>query len=676
MTIRTAAVLSFCVFLLSPILVSGFIGDDAYNSLIAGSVKEQDITISERYLDEVWGWAVGATRFVPIGWLIYFYYYAIESLLLTKILNLLIILANVLIWRSVLTKIVEEDLGDYFIIFYGVIAVIKTTYDPMIAFSFLLPTSFLLFGLSCIFFIQSIDLGSTKRKALSIALYIASCLTYEVAIFLAPVFFLISLIIFRQRGKGAPRFVSIAYFFVALVFIFGKLLFSWYVFSYLGFDNSYPGATPHFDKQSVIAFIKQSLFTITLPYVVVNYLRSFGLKDLFFQVPVFLISAVFFKVFVSLDWFERKNYINIRRINIPLLMVFGLLIFAPAFMVALSGHKSTVATGWSGTTYLPAYFQYFGFASVCAYCFWISTSVVKIKKIYCSVLFAVCVYSGIVFLSNWHAVKMANLAIGKSSRDFFTEFELPKDVRDADLIIRPARFPHDHYWNYLIKSDGLITKDTICNSLSILSCTALKGFNIKSTFPDHMRFYVGGDKTVVFFDYNHSSFNVRKIVAFDVFRDRVFQIWVAGTSGVSRFVLSRDSSFIEAGTTECTVLSVNGPWWDNVSAEIRAEGAFNVGSDTIFILIGSEKAESVRLSFVARSLGSPSDSFKLRLFNFDEAVLFSSEDEGSVKVESSTFLNSVSGLKLSSSPVLVNGDPRNFSAVISELECELLGEMQ
>ena len=77
--------------IIGPMLYSGYIGDDAYNSQIYGDIFLQEITIWERFYNEVSGWLVGAGRFYPLGWLNYVWFYYIDNIFVTKLINFLLI---------------------------------------------------------------------------------------------------------------------------------------------------------------------------------------------------------------------------------------------------------------------------------------------------------------------------------------------------------------------------------------------------------------------------------------------------------------------------------------------------------------------------------------------------------------------------------------------------------
>ena len=50
------------------LLKTGFVGDDAYNSMIKGAIINQNISLNDRILSEIKGWTFGAGRIMIVNW--------------------------------------------------------------------------------------------------------------------------------------------------------------------------------------------------------------------------------------------------------------------------------------------------------------------------------------------------------------------------------------------------------------------------------------------------------------------------------------------------------------------------------------------------------------------------------------------------------------------------------
>ncbi|HIC76527.1 MAG TPA: hypothetical protein EYO89_01505, partial [Candidatus Dadabacteria bacterium] len=60
--------LIWVVWVLFPLLDTGLMSDDAYNSQIAGTIITYGVTLWERLWSEIVGWAVGAGRIYPLNY--------------------------------------------------------------------------------------------------------------------------------------------------------------------------------------------------------------------------------------------------------------------------------------------------------------------------------------------------------------------------------------------------------------------------------------------------------------------------------------------------------------------------------------------------------------------------------------------------------------------------------
>ena len=56
----------FSIYFLFPLLQSGYVSDDAYNSMIRGSILEKNKSFLKYVLDLNWGWLSNSGRLYPI----------------------------------------------------------------------------------------------------------------------------------------------------------------------------------------------------------------------------------------------------------------------------------------------------------------------------------------------------------------------------------------------------------------------------------------------------------------------------------------------------------------------------------------------------------------------------------------------------------------------------------
>jgi hypothetical protein len=89
------------IYFLFPLLQSGFVSDDAYNSLIRGNILEKNQTFINYVLDLNWGWIKGSGRLYPIEHFSQtFLFYFIKNVFSFKIFKLTIILISIYYFKK------------------------------------------------------------------------------------------------------------------------------------------------------------------------------------------------------------------------------------------------------------------------------------------------------------------------------------------------------------------------------------------------------------------------------------------------------------------------------------------------------------------------------------------------------------------------------------------------
>lgn len=139
------------IYFLYPILGSGYFSDDAYNSLIKGSMLEKNKSFIEYVLDLNWGWLNNSGRFYPIGHLSQtFLFYFIENLFLFQIIKLTTILLSIYFFRlNIIIFSKSKLLGDLGTLILLIFFQFRQWHDPILGFAILLP-------LICLFLFSSL----------------------------------------------------------------------------------------------------------------------------------------------------------------------------------------------------------------------------------------------------------------------------------------------------------------------------------------------------------------------------------------------------------------------------------------------------------------------------------------------------------------------------------------
>ena len=521
--------------LIGPMVYSGYIGDDAYNSQIYGDALRQGITVWQRYYNEVSGWLIGAGRFYPMGWLNYIWFSYIDSVFVTKLINFLLIYSGTVILAIIFIKLKKQDLFiKLFTLSLPVIMQFTMWMDPILGWVFFMPGLFLYFVLSLLFLVLYLENGKTRFMFLSSIFYFFALFTYEIAYSL---WIIHALIIYSVEKdfkkvlvKGAP-IILLGLFSIALYFFL-----QWYfIFKNYNVDHAlgtYPGSSIHLESMGKLlhAFAKQSLGGFPL----LNSLKSlyiYGL-EIFWSVSIF--SWILF--IIGISYLHKKilsKYINLHKkikhnnsLNNPNFydVYLGLiLIFLPALIVALSGHQQVLIDETIGNTYLPEYIQFFGVAIIISsFLYYVFTWNLRNKFIYYfkCILFLFCIISAaLTMASNAHIVNLSD-PIFKYPRKLLENSlhaGILDEVNEDDVIIRRYKFPHDNASNY-----SKITKKNlnICRlDDSLYEC--LKPF-FPNKFADFNNYLSLSEdissRSIYYLDYNG---NVQKTKNGGVFVDKI-----------------------------------------------------------------------------------------------------------------------------------------------------------
>ena len=437
----------WCVYNLSPLLTTGFIGDDAYNSQIRGNVIQANFGIWEKYIGEIVGWVTDAGRFFPLSWYTYpFYYYLGDNPLVLKV-----IVANVISISVVLFSLfVKRQVGSLSSgVMVGLVVPLlfqfRLWHDPILSFTFLVPLLFL-FCVAALLCFQSY-LNTSNRGYLVTAslLYLLAILSYEVAYFLSVLFFLVALE--KERNIRAAIVRSSPLLALSLLAVLNHFILP---IIFLGDADIYPGSVLHLDILGVVnAFLIQ--FTAALP-LIYKARMHFGAIDLPIIVHWYDWVAIAVCAFFLYYVLVKAKFNTFKRRDLYLLVFGGLLAFIPAFLIGVSGHQAEMIDAGYGFGYIPIYIQYFGiavliFGVIKALSRWCSRYI----RVFSALSVVLFVFVAITNVSN-------NRAVAENTNVFY---KYPRDLLEASinnglldrlgedpLIIRNYRYPHDNAWNY------------------------------------------------------------------------------------------------------------------------------------------------------------------------------------------------------------------------------------
>lgn len=432
------------IYFLYPLLESGYISDDAYNSLIKGSMLEKKQAFGRYVLDLNWGWLNGSGRLYPIEHFSQtFLFYFINNLFLFKVIKLIIILFAIYFFRlNIIIFSKSKFFGDLCVLILLIFFQFRQWHDPILGFAVLLPLiCFFLF--SSLYYFQ-IFLENNKKKYLfrSIVLYLLLLLTYEISYLLIILYIAIT---FFKSNLFKDIIFKLKYHYVILLLIIMITIY----FRLNAGDRSYPSLDQNF---SLVPFFKtfgiQIFSGLSFSYFTrlkINFVENFQIIDLYLLI---YFCAIFY-------FFNNLNH---QKINIKKILQFSILgifiILTQSFMVAISGHKNDVINMGLGFGYLPVLLEYFGFSLIYLSFFLILFLKIKKKfiKNFLCIFFSLCLsLNGAINRSNNNYVVHEANKFYKYPRELLKKGITNRNdnvLKQSTILIRDWRYPHDINWFY------------------------------------------------------------------------------------------------------------------------------------------------------------------------------------------------------------------------------------
>ena len=430
---------SWIIYYLSVLLVTGFISDDAYNSQIKGEILLDGLSIHDRIWAEVRGWIMGAGRIMVLNWyMTYGVYYLTQSEYIIKTINMIIILIGIMLFY-IFTKNETKSSNLAFLacLIFPVFVQFRLWHDPVLAFTFLIPIIFALTIGSLVSFQKYIDIGSHRYYFLAIVVYLLPLLMYEISYTLCLLFPVVAY--FRSKNiikslKQSLPFTLLAAFFVCISS----------VIKYNIVVNSYPGATLHMEFSKLLtAFEIQTFSAFPLSYYFFNKENLF--KKLF--VIDYIALLLFWVALTSIIYKIGKNTIILKLNG---WVVSGIiLLFIPSALTALSGHQIELIQMGFGYGYIPVYIQYFGANILLVSLLYFILS--KINKRF--LIFFTILVSTIFTIVAAKNLKMNRAVAMKSNESYLyprkllqsaLEAGIANDLTGDSLLFRTMRFPSDY----------------------------------------------------------------------------------------------------------------------------------------------------------------------------------------------------------------------------------------
>ncbi|MFO1463164.1 MAG: hypothetical protein U1F66_05260 [bacterium] len=368
---------------LSPLLTTGFLGDDFHHSSYRGIIQLSRNTLLQENYAVVSGWIHQFYRFFPLQSYFIYLFYFVPNLLIYKIFILSLVGLNLLLFGYFIGRITKSPwLSVLAVAIMPIFFQFRVFHDPILGFfGFLQILALLLFG-SLILFQSYLEKGKRGYYYSSIFLYCLGLLGYEL---FYPLFLLYWLTLsFTSPKRSFPSKLKILapFWGSSLVCLFSTLFLRYYfkapihvsdnnlALSIANLQGTAPkmflAYTPNFSPSLVLLTLaKQVYAALPLSYFLANPNNFFppisSYAASFFQWKSILIFAgMFLTLFLAARNF-RDDSSSGKPFN-SLLILFGILLILlpPALVSFVPRYQQEIF--W-GVSYLPVYLSYFGFST-------------------------------------------------------------------------------------------------------------------------------------------------------------------------------------------------------------------------------------------------------------------------------------------------------------------------
>jgi len=441
----------------SNLLLTGYLGDDAYNSQITGKLIQENSSLISMINRESIGWLnTGSIRFTFYYFIYPLFHYVtdIQNIKLISIFTLF--LANFSFYLFISKLFRCNSIGLLATLFIFILIQYRSWHDPVLGFpSFQLPLISAVMFLSFYLFMQFLESNKKGLNLISLLLLLFCLCMYEATLPFIPVF---GILAFTQNKNLVDSFRDVQYhiFIVSIYFItiaYLKLM--------VGNSAGYPGVSLKFSSITdlIMAFTKQIYATFPLSYSLSGWLSDNQDRNL----PENLLNLL---PATSLSWgvllglvviffycFKLAKPSTDKRHRLAVLLILLNLLVVPALLISISGHQKAISNISWGLAYLPIFTQYFGLSLLITYGLIQLVSQQKniIKKnmlltiltiIYFFIAF-ITLHGNNKIVSNELPKRFSLDLIQQSFNDGFYDVIMPEDV-----LLRQQKYPQDWLWFY------------------------------------------------------------------------------------------------------------------------------------------------------------------------------------------------------------------------------------
>jgi hypothetical protein len=355
-------VIALCIIVLSPMINSGFISDDALRSLLKGQLLESHQDLQTYVFSDIKNWMIFNGRFIPGAFLIDAFLF-VNNLLLYKISILAIVVINVVLFAYLIKLLTNSGTMSLLAISgLPLFFQFRLYHDPILSFGWGQGMIFVYTFTSLIFLVHYLKTEKKLFLILSALFYLADLVTSEMTYVFFPFHFLI--IYFLSGKKHITNFIKVGSpFFLSVIIISGISMYLRHTF-----HQGYEGTRINFDMVSyLMALIRQCFAAVPFSYFIIDPHNIFVNKFTFLKgnifLPTMLLVIGYFILFAIIVNGTKKEVVPVAKKNIILIFLLGILIIVlPGVTVSLSS-KYQREIIW-GVGHLSVYMPYFGLSLV------------------------------------------------------------------------------------------------------------------------------------------------------------------------------------------------------------------------------------------------------------------------------------------------------------------------
>lgn len=387
--------------------------------------------------------------------------YSFDSIVLTRIFNLMLIFLGAVIFALNLKKVFKTSKYSYlFVLFYLVFVTIKGSNNPIISYPFYFSTSWVFFQLATYFFLKFLDNDVNKYKFFSLIFYSLALLFYEMYLVYSIMFIAITFIFYYKLNW---KILFLTLFKKNNLFIYANIV---YVIVYYAFkkqisDELYDGVNiagefKFYSFARAMFYLSKGAMPLHLffsghgvydncSYLLGGHVQSIITPILNIKIE-WLVKSILVAtglLIIAKKYQENKTHLFDTKQKIMLFLLSFVLIYIPHFLLALTV-KYQYYANMGMDNYITTYFSSFIFFSWLVFLTYLILSIkINLVKniVFTLFVFIVSVSSILIDYSNFHAKRdLEKVYDFFESIDNLVKSEDFKTIKDSSVIVAPDLF--------------------------------------------------------------------------------------------------------------------------------------------------------------------------------------------------------------------------------------------